>query len=80
MTFFLTLSAQAFSLADFLRDQFESVDVDPVAEGWEDVLLRVAESVSDTYKGLSVDYLATRSFEDEFGGAITGDLLSVNVS
>jgi Niemann-Pick C1 protein len=78
------VSAEAFSLSYFLEDRSDVVDgseVDPINEQWEeDVFLAVAESVETDYPSLSVDYFATRSFEDEFGGAITSDLLLVQVS
>lgn len=80
----LVISAEAFTLSYFLEDRAELKDgslEDPVNEGWEeDVFLAVAQSVPETYKSLSVDYFASRSFSDEFGGAITGDLLLVNIS
>jgi len=67
-----------------LEDQTESANgnaQDIIGEGWEeDAFLAVLESVPDTYPSISVDYFAGRSFGDEFGGAITGDLGLVNVS
>mmetsp|Transcript_11956 Transcript_11956/g.16966 ORF Transcript_11956/g.16966 Transcript_11956/m.16966 type:complete len:911 (-) Transcript_11956:60-2792(-) len=78
------VSAEAFTLSYFLEGRSEVVDgseVDPINEGWElDVFLANLETVSEAYPSLSVDYFAGRSFEDEFGGAITGDLVLVQVS
>ena len=80
----LVVSAQAFTISYFLEDRavLEAGSLnDPVNEGWEkDVFLKVAESVPDKYTSLSVDYFAGRSFSDEFGDAITGDLLLVQIS
>jgi len=78
------VSAQAFTLAYFLEDRSEVVDgseVDPVNEAWEEqVFLATTQSVPTDYTKISVDYFATRSFADEFGGAITGDLFLVQIS
>lgn len=68
------VSAQAFTLSYFLDDRAEVVagtEVDKVGEAWEkDVFLKAAESVPKKYPAISVDYLAARSFGDEFGGAM----------
>merc|ERR1719223_2240570 len=77
------LSAEALSLAYFTDDLSEgTTESDPVNEGWEkDVFIKVLEeSVPEKYTSLAIDYLAGRSFSDEFGGAIQGDLLLVNIS
>merc|ERR1719223_294231 len=77
------LSAEALSLAYFTDDLSEgTTESDPVNEGWEkDVFIKVLEeSVPEKYTSLAIDYLAGRSFSDEFGGAIQGDLLLVQVS
>ena len=60
----------------------ENTDSDPKNEGWEnDVFLKVlSEAVPEKYKSLQVHYFAGRSFSDEFGNAITGDILLVNIS
>lgn len=67
------VSADAFSLTYFIEDRSEVVDgteIDEIGETWEEeVFLDAAESVSTTYSTFSVDYLATRSFGDEFGDA-----------
>lgn len=77
-------SAEAFTVNYFIESRSEVVDgteVDPINEGWElDVFLAAAEAAPEEYTSLSVDYIASRSFGDEFGGAITGDLLLVQVS
>jgi Niemann-Pick C1 protein len=78
------VSAEAFTLSYFLQGDPELVNgnnVDPVNELWElDVFLDVAESVPEDYPSIATDYFTTRSFGDEFGEAITGDLLLVQVS
>lgn len=78
------LSAEAFVLSYFIQDQSEVVDgseVDEVGEAWEEqVFLDVAGSADAEYPTISVEYFATRSFGDEFGDAITGDLLLVQIS
>ena len=75
------VSAEAFTLSYFLTDRSEIVDgteEDPVNEGWEkDVFLAAAES---EHTNIAVDYFSARSFADEFGEAISGDLLLVQVS
>jgi Niemann-Pick C1 protein len=79
------VSAQAVVLSYFLQDGAVVVDgseEDPINEGWEEqVFLDVAESIGTTaYPTLAVDYFAARSFPDEFGDAIGGDLVLVQVS
>lgn len=78
------VSAEAFTVTYFLESNMEVVDgreVDPVNEGWEEsVFLSVAESVDSKYSNINSNYFSTRSFSDEFGGAITGDLLLVQIS
>jgi Niemann-Pick C1 protein len=78
------VSAEAFTMSYFLKDQAEFVDgdnKDPINEGWEEqVFLKAAESAPENYPLLEVDYFATRSFGDEFGGEISGDLLLVQIS
>ena len=80
------VSAEAFSISYFLESQSEVVNgnsVDPINEGWEaDVFLDSAElsGESDDYDLLEVDYISSRSFDDEFGGAIEGDLFLVQIS
>ncbi len=78
------VSAEGFSLSYFLQDQSEVIDgsdVDKIGEKWEEeVFLATAESIPELYPSLDVDYFATRSFGDEFGGAISGDLFLVQIS
>lgn len=82
------VSAEAFTLSYFIDDRTAAAgsdengsEADPINEGWEgDVFLATTESVATDYATLSVDYISGRSFSDEFGGAITGDLLLVQIS
>jgi Niemann-Pick C1 protein len=78
------VSAEAFVLSYFLESQSfveDGTEVDPINEGWEkDVFLETAQSVPQTWPDLLVDYFSTRSFGDEFGGEISGDLFYVQIS
>lgn len=78
------VSAEAFVQSYFLQSQSYVEDgtvKDPANEGWEkDVFLATVQSVPDAYPTLAVDYFATRSFSDEFGGAINSDIIYVQVS
>ena len=79
------ISAEAFTISYFLQDRSDptaTTETDPVNELWEkDVFLKVIEDSAPTnYPTLRVNYFAGRSFGDEFGGAITGDLALVQVS
>jgi len=78
------VSADAFTINYYLADKLEIIDnseQDPINDAWEeDVFLKTAQSVPTDYSTLKVDYFATRSFGDEFGSAITGDLALVNIS
>ena len=76
------VSAEALSLSYFLTDRSEVVNgglTDPINEAWEeDVFLK---NVDISYNAnIDIAYLSSRSFSDEFGGAITGDLVFVQVS
>jgi Niemann-Pick C1 protein len=75
------VSAEAFTVTYFLDDRSYVLDgtiLDPVNEQWEqDAFLN---NVNQTFTGLQVDYFASRSFSDEFGGAISGDLMLVQIS
>lgn len=77
------LSAEALSISYFLADRSDVVDgsaVDPINEAWEgQVFLKTVED-GEAYPELDLAYLSTRSFSDEFGGEISGDLIFVNVS
>lgn len=83
------LSAKAFTISYFNVDRVDESDsetegfeADPINDAWEgDVFLKtLQESVPEKYTSLKVDYFAGRSFSDEFGDAITGDLLLVQIS
>jgi len=78
------VSAEAFTISYFLADRLEIIDnaeSDPINDAWEeDVFLETARSVPTAFSELRVDYFATRSFNDEFGTAITGDIVLVQVS
>jgi len=76
------VSAESFTLSYFINDRSaETTEEDPINEAWEkDVFLAATTDVPDKFSSLSVDYIAGRSFADEFGGAITGDLLLVQIS
>jgi len=82
------VSAEAFILNYFTYDLSVEAgsaengsEKDPINEGWEkDVFLATAESVPTKFASLSVDYISGRSFSDEFGGAISGDIVLVQVS
>lgn len=80
------VSAEAISLSYFLNDQSYlegGSTVDPINEEWEkSVFLATVQSAQDENdeSGLNFSYLSTRSFADEFGGEITGDLVFVQVS
>ncbi len=82
------VSAEAFTLSYFIDDRTaengsdaDSSEGAPINEGCdEDFFLATTESISTIYATLSVDYRSGRSFSDEFGGAITGDLLLVQIS
>lgn len=76
------VSADAISIAYFLKDRAVVENgryEDPINEAWEEqVFLNTLQS--DDYPSLKFSYLSSRSFSDEFGGAISGDLLYVQVS
>lgn len=80
----LLVSAEALAVT-YLNVNMEMVEdgseVDPVNEAWEEqVFLDAAEDVPSNYQTIDVNYLATRSFADEFGATISGDILLVQVS
>lgn len=81
----LIVFAQAFTISYFLKDrsaeQGDNTESDPINETWEkEVFLETVESATENYPSLTVDYISGRSFADEFGGAITGDILLVQIS
>lgn len=78
------VSAEAFTLSYFLQDRsvfVNGANEDPINLEWEQVaFLDTMEAVPTDFPTLSVDYFSSRSFEDEFGEAITGDLALVQIS
>lgn len=79
------VSAEAISLSYFLKDQSYlegGSTVDPVNEEWEKTvfLASVQSAQVENENTLNFAYLSTRSFADEFGGEITGDLIYVQIS
>ena len=72
------VSAEAFSITYFLQSNGE--DEDPKKEAWEEETFLSAVQSKDVDQDLSLSYFATRSFSDEFGSAIQGDLAFVQVS
>jgi hypothetical protein len=80
------ISAEAFTISYFLQDRSQVVSgerQDPVNEAWEEqVFLEVTKNANQNsnYESLSIDYFAGRSFEDEFNGAISGDIQLVMIS
>jgi len=75
------VSAEAISISYFLKDR-SSVEngntVDPINEAWEENVF--LKTVQGPFANLNLAYLSSRSFNDEFGAEITGDLLYVQVS
>ena len=92
----LLVEAEAISLSYFLEDRStveNGSEVDPVNAEWESSVflttVREADEVSndnnnnnddEDENNLEYAYFSTRSFEDEFGGEISGDLIFVNIS
>lgn len=78
------ISAEAFIMAYFLTDRSfveDGTEKDPINEGWEgDVFLPAAENAETNYPALEVNYFSARSFADEFGDAINGDVILIQVS
>ena len=78
------VSAEAISLSYFLEDRAvveNGNEVDPINEEWEgSVFLENVESAGEERNAIEVAYFSTRSFDDEFGGEIQGDLVYVQVS
>ena len=66
-------TAMSYMLANNeVMDEKEGGWVDPPAEEWEEQYLKIAAEAD--YAGLKVHRFASRTFGDEFGGAIQGDL------
>jgi hypothetical protein len=87
------LSASAISLSYFLKDQSYlegGSTVDPINEEWEKSVFltsvqsaaaaAAAEKNANNGGVVSIAYLSSRSFSDEFGGEIQGDLIYVQIS
>ncbi|CAB9519756.1 Pick C1-like protein 1 [Seminavis robusta] len=78
------VSAEAFTVTYFLDDRSYVQDgstQDPINEQWEqDAFLDVIQKDPTPYTNVNIAYFSTRSFSDEFGGAITGDLNLVQIS
>lgn len=79
------IGAEAISLSYFLKDDEKIVNgnpVDPVNEEWEKTvfLSSVQNFNADESSEIELAYFSTRSFDDEFGGEIEGDLVYVQVS
>lgn len=78
------ISAEAFTVTYFLDDRTiveDGSETDPINEQWElDAFLTPIQQEPTPYTELDIDYFSTRSFSDEFGDAISGDLVLVNVS
>lgn len=76
------LSAEAISISYFLADRSiveNGSKSDPINEEWEKTVF--LKSVQDAEQAsINIDYLSARSFDDEFGGEIQGDLVYVQVS
>ena len=71
----LIVSAEALVVNYFLQDRSVEKDAertDPINSGWEEQVFLdvVEEEIPVNHRALVVDYIAGRSFEDEFGGAI----------
>jgi Niemann-Pick C1 protein len=78
------VSAEAFTVTYFLDDRtiFEGgSETDPINEEWEwNAFLMSIQEEPTPYTELDIDYFSSRSFSDEFGDAISGDLALVNIS
>jgi len=77
-------TAEAFTVTYFLDDRTVlegGSEEDPINEAWEQVaFLDNVQEEPTPYTTLDLDYFSSRSFSDEFGGAISGDLALVQVS
>eukprot|EP00523_Entomoneis_sp_CCMP467_P014523 CAMPEP_0168780548 /NCGR_PEP_ID=MMETSP0725-20121227/8174_1 /TAXON_ID=265536 /ORGANISM="Amphiprora sp., Strain CCMP467" /LENGTH=926 /DNA_ID=CAMNT_0008830391 /DNA_START=34 /DNA_END=2814 /DNA_ORIENTATION=- len=78
------LSAKAFSMTYFLDDRSfveDGEEKDPISEAWEkDVFLDTVEPFKENYPSLFLNWLSERSFEDDGGSAVQGDLELVQYS
>jgi len=78
------VTADALSVACFLQDRTiveNGNEIDPINEQWElDAFLTPLQSAPTDCPQLEANCFSTRSFSDEFGDAIAGDLALVQVS
>ena len=79
------VSAEAFVQSYFNNDQVDTTEGttdDPVSEAWElEAFLNNLEDVNNNANArIRVEYFAGRSFSDEFGEAISGDISLVQAS
>ncbi|KAL3804398.1 hypothetical protein HJC23_011326 [Cyclotella cryptica] len=78
------VSAEAISISYFLADRSiveDGSETDPINEEWEKtVFLESVQGAEQEYTNIYPTYLSSRSFADEFGGEIQGDLVYVQVS
>lgn len=80
------VGAQGISLAYFIENNGvttqEEGEEDPRGEAWEQAFLDLAEEEDGKarVKGYSIDRFAGRSFQDEFGDSIEGDLAKLNIA
>jgi len=78
------ISAEAMTITYFTADRAvieNGNELDAINEQWEgDVFLDVLQNYATNWNSINVEYLSARSFSDEFGGAITGDLALVQGS
>ena len=69
------LSAQAISISYFLADRSSlegGSTVDPINEAWEEkVFLANVEGAPEKYSNILLNYISSRSFDDEFGGEVS---------
>lgn len=77
------ISAEAISLSYFLADRSvveNGSQTDPINEEWEKTVFLSSVQTADEANEMEYAYFSTRSFDDEFGGEIGGDLVYVQVS
>jgi Niemann-Pick C1 protein len=78
------IGAEALSLSYFLEDRAvveNGNEIDPINEEWEkSVFLQSVQTADEESSTIELAYFSTRSFDDEFGGEIQGDLVYVQVS
>ena len=79
------VAAAAISISYFLEDRSytkNGATVDPINEEWESsvFLPTVQSSIAANENSLNFAYLSSRSFSDELGKEIGGDVMYVNIS